>query len=185
MFDKLFEIIQAIFTSLLPFVVLQPFEEGCLCRLGVFKRVLKSGFHWCIPLGVDVVWHEHTTPTTAHLHGLSTTTKDGKSVGFDAIVTYQINDIQKALLGVTTVRDAITDVCMGIIGTELTGSTWVEVAHGDTLEGLTKACRGKGWKWGIEVIQVQLAGICQVKNIRLSGSGATSLAHGSGPSTSG
>jgi regulator of protease activity HflC (stomatin/prohibitin superfamily) len=172
MFDKLFEIIQAIFTSLVPFVVLQPFEAGVLVRFGTFKRVLEPGFHWVYPFHIDVVWNEHTTPRTEHLHGLSTTTKDGKSIGFDAVVTYQVNDIKKAMLDVTLMKDAIADTCMGIIGTELTNSTWDEVMHGSTVEGLTKACRARGWRWGIEILSVQLAGVSIVKNIRLSGMGS-------------
>jgi regulator of protease activity HflC (stomatin/prohibitin superfamily) len=176
MFDKLFEILQSIFSSLIPWVVLQPFEAGVLVRLGKFVRVLEPGFHWCFPFSIDTVWHEHTTPRTEHLHGLSTTTKDGKSIGFDAVVTYQVNDIKKAMLDVTMMKDAVADTCMGIIGTELTGSTWDEVLHGTTVEGLTKACRARGWRWGIEILSIQLAGVCIVKNIRLSGNGALNAA---------
>lgn len=169
MFDRIVDVLQAIWHALLPWVVLQPYEAGVLVRLGTFKRVLGPGFHWVIPFHVDKVWDDHTTPSTHHLAGLSTTTKDGKAIGFDAIVTYQISDIEKATLRVTQVKDAIVDTCMGIIGTAISEATWENVLHGEVVEDLTKRCRARGWKWGIEIISVQLAGVCTVKNIRLSG----------------
>src|SRR5579863_7314377 len=169
MFDRIFDFVQNFLHLLLPFVVLQPYEAGVLIRLGEFKRTIgPGGFHWCYPLNIDRVWEDHITPRTHHLAGLATTTKDGKSIGFDAVVTYRISDIEKALLRVTQVQDAISDTCMGIIGTTLSDSSWDDVLHGLATDGLTEACRKRGWKWGIEIIGVQLAGVCLVKNIRLS-----------------
>jgi regulator of protease activity HflC (stomatin/prohibitin superfamily) len=169
LFDRLFEVLQWVGEALLPFVVLQPYEAAVLVRLGRFKRVLAGGFHWLAPFHIDVVWHDHITPTTHHLAGLSTTTKDGRSIGFDAIVTYKISDIEKALLNVTDVKDAVVDTCMGIIGTALSDATWEDILHGRMTDELTKLCRARGWRWGIEVMSVQLAGVALVKNIRLSG----------------
>lgn len=170
MFDKFLEMLQTWAHALAPFIVLQPYENGALVRLGTFKRVLGPGFHWVWPLHIDTVWQEHITPRTEHLAGLATTTKDGKSIGFDAIVTYRIVDVEKAVLGVTQVKDAIADTCMGIIGTTLSESTWEQIIHGEVLDGVSAACRKRGWRWGVEVMQVQLSGICLVKNVRLSGS---------------
>lgn len=168
-FDRVFELLQSLWEALIPWVVLQPYQAGVLVRLGKFKRVLEPGFHWVIPFYVDRVWDENTTPKTHHLSGLSTTTKDGKAIGFDAIITYQISDIEKAVLKVTQVEDAVIDTCTGVIGTDLSESTWDDVLHGRVVEELTKRCRARGWRWGIEVMSVQLAGVCLVKNIRLSG----------------
>lgn len=173
MFDRLLDIIQGIWVALIPWVVLQPYESGVLIRLGKFKRVLEPGFHWVWPLHIDHVWEDHTTPRTHHISGLATTTKDGKAIGFDAIVTYQINDIEKALLRVTDVKDAVIDTCTGVIGTVLSDVTWEDILHGKAAEELVKPCRARGWKWGIEVMSVQLAGVCLVKNIRLSGASNT------------
>jgi regulator of protease activity HflC (stomatin/prohibitin superfamily) len=168
-FDKLLEMIERLGLACLPFTVLQPFEAGVLVRLGTFKRVLGSGFHWVWPFGIDKVWDDHITPMTHNLAGMSTMTQDGKEIGFDAIITYRIVDIEKAILRVTLVKDAIVDTCQGIIGTTLNEAKWDDILHGTAVEALTEACRKRGWKWGIEIIQVQLAGVCRVKNIRLSG----------------
>lgn len=169
MFDKIFDILAAIGHALLPWVVLQPFEAGVLTRLGTFKRVLGPGFHWVWPVGIDKVWDHSTTPSTHHISGLCTTTKDGKAIGFDAVITYQIVDIEKAVLKVTGVEHAVIDACQGIIGAALSEATWEEILHGAVVEELTKLCNRRAKKWGVEIMSVQPVGTCLVKNIRLSG----------------
>lgn len=169
MFDKLFEALQACFQALLPFKVVHVFEGAVLLRLGIFKRELEPGFHWIIPFGVDYVLNEHITPRTNHLIGLATTTKDGKAVGFDAVVTWKISDIRKSLLDVTDLQDAIADTCSGQIGTTLADATWEAIRSGEVVENLTSVCRKRGWKWGVEIIQVQLSGIALVRNYRVTG----------------
>ena len=168
MFDKIFEIIQACFEALIPCVVIFPFERGLLIRLGKFKRELGPGFHWCFPLHIDAVLHEHVTVRTEHLSGLATTTKDGKSVGFDAIVTYRVSNLEKALLEVTDLKDAVADTCTGQIGTTLAESDWAAICSGEVLENLAAVCRKRGWKYGVEIISVQLAGVALVRNFRIS-----------------
>ena len=84
--------------------------------------------------------------TRGQTQALATTTRDNYSIGFDAIVTYRIADIQKALLEVSEVKDAIVDTCVGIIGTTLSEATWLDVLHGGAVDNLTAACRKRGWR---------------------------------------
>lgn len=174
MLDRLWDLLQQVFHALIPFVVLQPYERGVLSRLGRVKGELGPGFHWCWPFHIDQVFHEHVTPRTTNLAGLSTTTSDGYSIGFDAVVTWRISDIHKALFEVTDLKDAIADTCAGHIGTALASATWDEVRTGAVVDNLTSICRKRGWKWGVEIQQVQLSGVAKVRNIRLSHSGAHS-----------
>lgn len=169
MFEKLIELLQASFEALLPFVVLADYQEGVLLRLGRFQRKLEPGFHWKIPCNFDTVLHDDVKPRTERLIGLSTTTTDGKSIGFDAVVTYSISDIRKALLEVHDLKDAVADTCAGCIGTELSNKEWGAIRNGEVAEYLTAICRKRGWKWGIEVHAVQLMGVALVKNLRISG----------------
>ena len=177
MFDRLWEIIAAIWEALIPFTILYPFEKGVLCRFGKFQRELEAGFHWCIPFHVDTVFHEHITPRTDHLIGLSTTTKDGHAVGFDAVVTWKISDIKKALMEVTDLKDAISDTCAGQIGTTLADATWDDIRSGDVIENLTTVVRKRGWRWGVEIMNVQLSGVSRVKNFRVTGSSQPHTVH--------
>ena len=86
MFDRLIDILLAVFSSLIPWKVVQPYEKAVLVRLGQFVRVLEPGFHWVIPLHIDHVYNDAVTPRTELLTGLATDTKDGKAAGFDAVL---------------------------------------------------------------------------------------------------
>ncbi len=183
MFEKLIEILQASLEPMLPIVILAEYQEGVLLRLGKFHRKLGAGLHWKIPY-FDAVLHDDVKPRTERLTGLSTTTTDGKSIGFDAVVTYSIADIRKALLEVHDLKDAITDTCAGCIGTELSNKEWNAIRNGEVAQDLTTVCRKRGWRWGVEVHTVQLMGVALVKNIRISGNtghGGPPPVHSSAP----
>jgi regulator of protease activity HflC (stomatin/prohibitin superfamily) len=182
-FERLFEIIAQFADLFQAWTILDPYEGGVVLRFGIFNRELRPGFNWLIPLKVERVITEHTVPRTSRIHSMSTDTKDGSTIGFEAVVTWKINDVQKSLLEVSGLQDAIMDCCMGVIGTELTESTYEEIRQGKTLEALGAACRKNGWKWGIEIIRVQLTGVAKARNIRLLqdqySEGLTVRTHGS------
>ena len=171
MLDKLIDLLWEIWYDLIPVTVVQPFNGAVQTRMGRFLRVLPGGsWYWKIPFA-DHIMTERVVPRTERLSGLATTTTDGKSVGFDAVVTYRVADIQKALMDVNDLKDAIADTCAGVIGTELSSRTWKDIVGGAAVEALTAACRKRGWKWGVEVQLVQLTGVAPVKNLRVSLSG--------------
>jgi regulator of protease activity HflC (stomatin/prohibitin superfamily) len=183
-FERIFELI-AQFADLFKFwEVIHPYEGGLVLRLGIYNRDLKPGYNWIIPLGIEHTVTEYTVPRTSRLHSMSTTTKDGKTIGFEAVVTWRINDLKKSLLEVSSLKDAIADCCQGVIGTELAESSWEEILHGKVIESLTSVCRKNGWKWGVEVIRVQLTGVAAARNLRLLqdqySEGLTVTTHGSG-----
>lgn len=169
MFDRLIDFLLSCVEMFQFWRVLDPYEKGVLLRLGKFVKVLEPGFHWVIPFHIDTTPTLHVVPSTHSLGHESMTTKDGKSAGFHAIVTFQVNDIEKAVLKVSDVDHAVRDACSGEIGKVLRESTWEDImGEGDTiLDRLTAACRKRGWKWGLEIISVQLAGLALVRNIRL------------------
>ena len=177
MLDKLFEIIQWAFEALIPFVIIPEYQRAVHLRLGKFKRELGPGLHWKIPLHFDVVLDEYVVPRTKRIAGLSTTTADGESIGFEAVITWSISNIRKALLEVHDLEDAVADSCAGIIGTELSKAEWHAIWHGEVTEDLSTVCRKRGWKWGIEVHAVQLVGVARVRNLRISHSGGPSANH--------
>jgi regulator of protease activity HflC (stomatin/prohibitin superfamily) len=171
MLDKLLELLAGIWHDLIPIEVVPPYSGGVQLRMGALLRVLGGGrWYWKIPF-VDNVMTENTVPRTERLTGLATTTADGKAIGFDAVITYRISDVQKAILDVHDLKDAIADSCAGVIGTELSNVSWVHIINGDMVDSLTAACRKRGWKWGVEIQLVQLTGVAPVKNLRVSLSG--------------
>lgn len=183
MFEKIFELIAQFADLFQCWTIVHPYEGGVVLRLGLYNRVLHPGFNWVIPFKAEHVITEHTVPRTSRIHSMSTTTKDGKTIGFEAVVTWRINDLKKSLLEISGLRDAIADCCMGVIGTELAESTWDEILHGRVLDALSATCRKQGWRWGVEIIRVQLTGVAAARNLRLLqdqyGEGLTVTAKGS------
>lgn len=167
MLDRLIDFVVQFIELFKFWVVIPPFEAGVLIRLGKFSRVLECGFHWIVPFGIDQVLTEHIVPTTHSLGDESTISKDGKLVGYHAVVTYKVRDIQKALLDVEDVEHAIRDACCGEIGRVMRESTWDDMRDEGILDKLTAACRKRGFRYGIEVMSVQLAGIAICRSIRL------------------
>jgi regulator of protease activity HflC (stomatin/prohibitin superfamily) len=173
MFDKLIELIVASLETFQFWTVINPYERAVLIRLGQFKEELAPGFHWRLPFHIDAIHSEHVVPRTERISGLATTTADGRSIGFDAVVTYRISDIQKALLEVEDLKDAIADSCAGTIGQTLSAATWEAIWKGEATDNLTAVCRKKGWRWGVEIQSVQLTGVVPLKSLRIVSSGTT------------
>lgn len=167
MLDRLVDLVVSCIELFRFWQVVAPFEEGVQIRLGKFNRILASGLHFVLPFGIDHCIIQCVVPTTHSLGDESITTKDGKSIGFSAVVTYQIRDIKKALLEIEDVTHAVRDACSGEIGRVLRESTWEEILASEMLDKLTMACRKRGWKYGIEIMSTQLAGISLVRSIRL------------------
>jgi regulator of protease activity HflC (stomatin/prohibitin superfamily) len=171
MFDRIIDFFFQ-FASLFQFwVILEPYDEGVRLRLGKqHGGPLRCGLHWKIPFKVDQILTLQVVPSTHSLGDESVMTKDGKSITFHAIITFQISDIEKALLKVHDVDHAVRDSCSGEVGRVLRESTWDEILKDDILDKLTAACRKKGWRWGLEIMSVQLAGLSIARNIRLMNS---------------
>lgn len=167
MLDRLVDLVVSCIELFRFWQVVAEYEQGVQLRLGKFHRILASGLHFVLPLGIDHCIIQCVVPTTHSLGDESITTKDDKSIGFHAVVTYQVRDIKKAMLDIENVGHAVLDACSGEIGRVLRESTWAEILAPDMLEKLTTTCRKRAFRYGIEVMAVQLAGVSLVRSIRL------------------
>lgn len=168
MFDRLVDLIIQ-FMHLFHFMVVLPeYEKGVQLRFGKFVRVLEPGLHFIVPFAVDEIMREAVVPTTHSLGDEATCTKDGKTAAFHAVVTYQVRDIRKAMLDVNDTDHAVRDACAGEIGKLMRERTWEELQHSEALlDDLTAVCRKRGFRYGIEIMSVQLASLALAKNIRV------------------
>jgi regulator of protease activity HflC (stomatin/prohibitin superfamily) len=151
-------------------IVMAPYEAGVLLRLGKFVKILEPGFHWAIPFGVDQYEHEHTVPRTHTLLPQSVTLVDGKQVSLEAVITYKVRDIKTALLEVEDSEHAIHDSCSGTIAHSIMKCTWLELVESEDWEDrVLKACRARGFKFGLEITNVQFSTLALTKTLRLLG----------------
>jgi regulator of protease activity HflC (stomatin/prohibitin superfamily) len=168
MFDKLVDLLVGCVDLFRFWVIMAPYESGVKLRLGKFVRVLDPGWNWMIPFGIDQYEHEHVVPRTHALTAQSVTLKDGKQVGFEAVITYKVRDIKVALLEVENADHAIADSCSGQIAHTIMQYTWdAIVSTDDWSDRVLKACRQRGFKFGLEIISVQFGTLALIKNLRI------------------
>lgn len=167
MFDQLKELIIQLLDKFAFLVIVEEYERVVVLRFGKFHRSLEPGLHWVWPLMIEKALNENVVPRIYNLDAQSLTTTDGKSVVVSGNVLAQITDIRKALLGVEHANDAIKNVCVSEIARAVTRSPWSELTSESFGEALTAACRKRGWKWGIEIMEVQLSDVATVRSLRL------------------
>jgi regulator of protease activity HflC (stomatin/prohibitin superfamily) len=169
MLDKLIDLLVEFLGLFKCWHVVDPYEEGLVLRLGKLHRHIDCGFHWIIPLGVERVLDEHVVPAVHVLENECITTRDDRTVGFRAVVTYRVTDIEKVLLKVEDGNHAVVDACAGEIARVLKEMTWEEIRAPGLFDALTAAARKRGFRFGVEIMSVQLAGLALCRAIRLMG----------------
>ena len=167
MFDRLIDILRDCFEFFVPCVVVDQFERGVLLRFGVFKRKVGPGFKFIWPFKIDQVLTDNIVPRLKALYTQNLTTADGKNIVIGAVVTAEIEDIEKAILEVEGVDDALVDSCMGVVGRMVAESTWDQVRDEGFANKVAIVCRRNAKQWGVNVIRVQFADLALCRVYRL------------------
>jgi regulator of protease activity HflC (stomatin/prohibitin superfamily) len=166
MFDKIFEFLSSFFDYLKFYWVIEQYNKGVLLRFGKFRKVMEPGFHWKLPFA-DIVVETTVVPTTMRLHHQSLHTRDEKNVVVQAIIKYQVLDVETLVLKVYDALDAIGDMTQAIIKNIIMERTWEECKDPEMDNTITKKARVEAKKWGIEIIQVTLVDINKSPSVRL------------------
>jgi regulator of protease activity HflC (stomatin/prohibitin superfamily) len=163
MFDKLIEIITNWWLQLTPIIIIRDYEEAVLLRFGKFKTVLKPGMHFKIPL-FDEVIDQHVVVTTLSLDAQSLYTLDKQNIVVKGVIKYKISDVKTFLLEVYDAQDALSDMSSSIIKNVIMSMTLDECTDSELDNTLTKKVRVEARKWGVEVQQVTLTDLAQIRS---------------------
>lgn len=166
MFDRLISLITELWDQLNPLFIINEYEEGVLLRFGIYKRNLGKGIHWKVPF-IDTVLSIHTVWTTINLPPQSLITKDEKNIVVTAVVKYRVSDIKKFQLEVYDSIDAISDLSQGAIKKIVMSKMWEDCKNDDLDNDITKKARVEVKKFGIEIDQITLTNLAQIRSIRL------------------
>ena len=126
MFDKLIDLVVTFIHDILPFKIVDQWEQGVHLRFGKYYRVVYPGLRWKIPF-FDNIWLTPVITQTVHLSPQTVTSEDDRSVVLTSIVRYHIHDVQKFLLGVMHANDVLIDTTQGIIRDVVEGCKWVDL----------------------------------------------------------
>jgi regulator of protease activity HflC (stomatin/prohibitin superfamily) len=166
MFEKLIDILTNWASLLAPFVIVNPYEEGVLNRVGKFKKVISPGIHFKIPI-LDEVITQYTVTTTLSLPAQSLYTIDKQNIVVKGVVKYKISDVKIFLLEVYDAQDAISDMTQSIIKNIIMSKTVEECIDPEIDNILTKKARVEVRKWGVEINQVTLTDLAPIRSFRL------------------
>jgi regulator of protease activity HflC (stomatin/prohibitin superfamily) len=165
MFSELLDVLQRVGGSLLPFVVVEQWQEGVILRFGKFRRTLCPGFHWMIPWVDKPVCVSAVTTTTA-LKAQSVVTKDGRVVTAEAVVRWRLQDVKAFVLDVWDADNVIIDSTQGAIADALRS---VELSSPELHRRVLLESRRALVRFGVKVEAVTLTTLAPVKVLRLIG----------------
>lgn len=165
-FEKLIDLIVQFLEFFRFCTIIDCYERGVQLRFGKKLRILEPGLRWQIPFFIDNVLNENVTPKLYQLCTQSIVTGDGVSVAAGAVICYQIRDIEKALLEVDTVAQAVADSCQSTVAEEILAATWDEVRAAGFSDRITATCRKRGFRYGVEIMSVRFCELAPVSNYR-------------------
>lgn len=168
MFDKLIDLIVTFIHDILPFKIVNQWEQGVHLRFGKFHRVVYPGINFKRPLFDNIL----TTPVitqTVNLRSQTVTSKDEKSIVLSSIVRYHVYDVEKFLLGVMHANDVLVDTTQGIIRDIVEDTDWNDLV--DLTDRVTPVVNGQVEKWGITVQLISFPDVGEIVTYRIINDG--------------
>ena len=168
MFDRIFDFISDAWEWLIPWVIIDQYEQGVVLFLGKYTRVVNPGLCFIWPFGIESVKYETVVRQTSYLDPQSLTTKDGKSVTVAGIIIYKIIDIRKFLLDIDEGEDDMNNIVYGIISDCIENSEWKSIRRSlfnySVFEQAQKECFDY---CGVEILAVKWSDKATARNLRL------------------
>lgn len=172
MFDKLIDLIVTFIHDVLPFKIVNQWEEGVHLRNGVFLRVVKPGLIFKRPF-FDKIWVTPVITQTVNLSSQTVTSLDERNVVLSSIVRYHIHDVKKFLLGVMHANDVLIDTTQGIIRDIVEKTTWNDLV--DLNKSVKPEVNKQVQKWGITVELVSFPDLGEITTYRIIGDTAKNV----------
>lgn len=166
MFDKLIEILTRFWNDILPFVIVEQWNQAIHLRLGKYNRTLKAGIWLKIPF-FDSIIETAVITQTVNLPAQTLTTLDEKGIVLKALIRYRVNDVTKYLLSVMHANDVLVDTTMGMIRDIVEVTNWADLV--DVNEQITAEVKEFVQKWGIEIEKITITDLAIVKTFRILG----------------
>lgn len=166
MFERLIDLLLSAGEQLMPFFVVDVYQDAGVLRLGKYHRTCGPGFHWKIPFAeknIEVM----TCMTTMRLPPQTLTTADGKAIVVAAVVRYKIRDVQPYISLVTDQHDALADVTMGAIRTAVRDMPFDALLSEPPEGKIATAVRRSVGRYGFDVEAVTFTDLAAVRSFRL------------------
>lgn len=171
--DKLVDVALEFLGDVLPWKIVNMYDEAVLLRFGKTYKVLKPGFHWKIPF-VDNPMVVTVVTSTLSIPVQSVITNDQKEVAVKAVVKYSIKDVVAYSENIYDAKDAISDLTQGFIAEVVNSKSWEECRDTKKLsQNITTRVRAGVKKYGIDVEAVTITDFVKTPSFRMFGDSNT------------
>lgn len=168
MFDKFIDLLISFIELFRFFWVVRQWEAGVVLRFGKYTgKIMTPGFHFIWPIAIDEVHTINILPQVVELEPQTVVTKDKAVVVVQAIVKYQVQDIEVCLLKVGNEEDALKEFTQGATHTVISGSDYGEINIKELERAILKEARKEVNDWGIKMHSVTIKSFGKMTSIRL------------------
>lgn len=168
MFDKIYDFLISVIELFRFFYVIREWEAGVILRLGKYtKKVMEPGLHIIWPLAIDEVHTINILPQVAELEPQTILMKDMTVAVVQAIVKYQVSDVEVCILKVGNEEDALKEFTQGAIHTIVSNSNYNSVDIKELEKLIIKEARKEVNDWGIKMNSVTIKSFGKMTSIRL------------------
>lgn len=163
MFEGLLSSIFENLMALMPFVIINQYEEACRFSFGTRPTALKPGFHWRLYLFHTIEKYD-VVDDAMELPIQSVITKDGKLVCFRASIAYRICDVVKHHCNVSEFKSSTEQLAMRHLAAKVRSGVYSEIILdlGKVEKSLSNTLTTRFEKWGTEVITVGFVDFAEV-----------------------
>ncbi len=167
MFDRLIDLVAALWDRLVPVFLIYEYERALRFRLGRVHSALKPGLHFKIPFA-DKIHKLYRILDMAAIGPQSLTTRDGKAIVIGVIVAYHVGDARKYFMNAKGPEDAMSDAASGVISALVLKSSWSDLQDVDNVKAVIhEGTQERASKFGIVVDDVMLSDLIQCRSFRL------------------
>jgi len=135
-------------------------NEGLVERLGEYRRTLRPGLNWVIPL-IDVVLVESTREQILDVDPQSAISHDRVELTADAVIYWKILDIKKAYYAIEDLEAALENLVFAGIRAGFSQIEIRKIDHSRSQinQALLEELNLKTKDWGVQVTRVEIQGI--------------------------
>ncbi len=147
--------------------VIEEGDEGLVQRLGEYKRTLKPGLNFVVPL-MDTVLVDTTREQLLDIDPQKAVTKDSVPIEVDAVIYWKIKDLYSAYYKVEDLEKSLENIVLSAMRNEVG-----QLNLDETLSNMNKInealkieLQKPADSWGIEVIRVDVQEIILSQSVR-------------------
>lgn len=144
-------------------------NEAIVERLGQYRRTLKPGLNFVVPL-IDTVLMESTREQTLDIQPQPAQTRDNVTLTIDAIVYWKILEVERAYYSVEDLDEALKNLVITTLRAEVAQLDLSETvaAQKKINQAVLKQLDEAAQSWGIQVLRIEVQEIKLSEKLRQS-----------------